>query len=535
MDYTKITPWAAMNSSGLGTGSILDKLNTTNPDQLAGLTAKLKSANPFTNTSATLRGGLLKDFGKGVVGGLNKFGESLNIGGVGGLVTAGLGLFDTAQIEDKTQRKIGMADAGVDAVSAGLSFIPGFGTAAGAALKLVNGIGGKLIKTPNAAKQYAVNDEVARSGAMTGIASNANNTNSTVGAYKGAGLIGKLFGKKDMVGAVSKSNTLMNMGQAVLNQNKAALDQATTSSNMFSTRTSMIQDGGNDVYNNIRYGKKGGKLSKFLLETKKLQQGGKVTLVEATKRYATEKEKEVWTKFLEFVKKQSPTGVSDNGEGINSENWSVFENANKTGYRFEDIMPIIKNTIDANQQIDITKLNGETPNLDVNNINFNEKFYQKVKSLNKSMEKPEDKPNFNVTPLPDEPEEIDDSNPFEEESETNKKAELFQKGGVLKKNVIVSGALHARKHDLKSVKGYEDAEITTKGVPVITQNADGGSIQQHAEVECEEIIFNLETTKKLEKLMKDGSDEAKIEAGKLLVKEILSNTQDKSGLIKSID
>ena len=36
-------------------------------------------------------------------------------------------------------------------------------------------------------------------------------------------------------------------------------------------------------------------------------------------------------------------------------------------------------------------------------------------------------------------------------------------------------------------------------------------------------------TKKIEELMKDGSDEAMIEAGKLLVSEILDNTQDNTG------
>ena len=86
-------------------------------------------------------------------------------------------------------------------------------------------------------------------------------------------------------------------------------------------------------------------------------------------------------------------------------------------------------------------------------------------------------------------------------------------------NLIPEGALHARKHNM-DVEG-----ITPKGIPVVS-HSEGGGIEQQAEIEREEIIFRLEVTKKLEELAKDGSDEAAIEAGKLLVDEILYNTID---------
>lgn len=106
----------------------------------------------------------------------------------------------------------------------------------------------------------------------------------------------------------------------------------------------------------------------------------------------------------------------------------------------------------------------------------------------------------------------------------------FKNGGTF--NVIPSGALHAHKHHLEDVdEKFED--VTTKGIPVITENEEG--IVQHAEVEKEEIIFNLEVTKQLEKLMQDGSDKAAIEAGKLLVHEILENTVDNTGLLNKIE
>lgn len=107
----------------------------------------------------------------------------------------------------------------------------------------------------------------------------------------------------------------------------------------------------------------------------------------------------------------------------------------------------------------------------------------------------------------------------------------FKNGGTV--NVIPDGALHAHKHHLEDVDEKFE-EVTTKGIPVITEEK-GGDIKQHAEVEREEIIFNLEVTKQLEKLMQDGSDEAAIEAGKLLVHEILENTVDNTGLLNTVE
>lgn len=91
-------------------------------------------------------------------------------------------------------------------------------------------------------------------------------------------------------------------------------------------------------------------------------------------------------------------------------------------------------------------------------------------------------------------------------------------------NVIPEGALHARKHHMENTDG-----LTQKGIPVVDNKGE-----QQAEIELNEIIFNLEVTQKLEELCKDGSDEAAIEAGKLLVQEILFNTEDRTGLIKTL-
>lgn len=101
-----------------------------------------------------------------------------------------------------------------------------------------------------------------------------------------------------------------------------------------------------------------------------------------------------------------------------------------------------------------------------------------------------------------------------------------QEGGSI--NVIPEGALHAHKHNM-DMEG-----ITPKGIPVVS-NKEGGEVEQQAEIEREEIIFRLEVTKKLEELEKKfydsetsqkEKDECALEAGKLLVEEILYNTQD---------
>ena len=98
-----------------------------------------------------------------------------------------------------------------------------------------------------------------------------------------------------------------------------------------------------------------------------------------------------------------------------------------------------------------------------------------------------------------------------------------------KMNIIPDGALHAHKHHLEEIdEKFEN--VTSKGIPVISDTG-----QQFAEIEREEIVFLAEVTKKLEKLAQDGSDKAALEAGKLLVEQIILNTEDRTGLINKIE
>lgn len=101
------------------------------------------------------------------------------------------------------------------------------------------------------------------------------------------------------------------------------------------------------------------------------------------------------------------------------------------------------------------------------------------------------------------------------------------------KNLIPEGALHKNKHHIEDTK-----EFTQKGIPVIDKQND-----QQAEIEKEEIIFTKEVTDKLEELYKlyysddktqKEKDNAAIEAGKLLTKEIMLNTDDRAGLMDKL-
>ena len=100
------------------------------------------------------------------------------------------------------------------------------------------------------------------------------------------------------------------------------------------------------------------------------------------------------------------------------------------------------------------------------------------------------------------------------------------------KNVIPEGALHKNKHHMEHAEG-----LTKKGIPVVDEDGE-----QQAEIEHSEIIFTLEVTKKLEEYYEifyseestnKQKEQAALDAGKLLVYQILENTEDRTGLIES--
>ena len=108
-----------------------------------------------------------------------------------------------------------------------------------------------------------------------------------------------------------------------------------------------------------------------------------------------------------------------------------------------------------------------------------------------------------------------------------KRVTAFKDGGVIgvDSNVIPEGALHKELNHMENYNEELDKVITDKGIAVVTTDKDG-KVEQVAEIEKEEIVFRLELTKKIEELWHNGSQEAMLKAGKLLVKEIMGNTDD---------
>lgn len=118
------------------------------------------------------------------------------------------------------------------------------------------------------------------------------------------------------------------------------------------------------------------------------------------------------------------------------------------------------------------------------------------------------------------------------------RTQQFKEGGKLLPNVIPSGALHKDLNHLVDVNSDLNGQITKKGIPVISIE-DGGDINQHAEIEREEITFSKPVTEQLEEFYNDynknENEEIALECGKFLVDQILKNTIDKAGLIKKVD
>ena len=108
-----------------------------------------------------------------------------------------------------------------------------------------------------------------------------------------------------------------------------------------------------------------------------------------------------------------------------------------------------------------------------------------------------------------------------------------------KKNVIPEGAFHSRKNNI-----HEDyaEHVTKKGIPVITKDKEG-KVTQHAEVERNDIIFHKEATDTMETLYEKFKkadtqkikDEIMIECGKYIADQILVNTDDRTGIIETIE
>ena len=120
----------------------------------------------------------------------------------------------------------------------------------------------------------------------------------------------------------------------------------------------------------------------------------------------------------------------------------------------------------------------------------------------------------------------------QKKEEPTQVVEAFKEGGQM--NVIPEGALHARKNNMEGA----GEDFTAKGIPVVDNNGE-----QQAEIEKNEVIFTKDLTDFIENNLKkfnseetsnSEKDEIAIKVGKRLVKELLTNTDDRTGLIEEV-
>lgn len=467
---------------------------------------------------------------------------------------------------NQQQKNMATVDAGVDTAADVAGMFGPVGSAIGAGMKIVNAVGGALMGTPKSIKDFGLNDTVGASSSFGGVTSDAQETDATADSYSQAGLAGKLFGKKKLLNSVKKSNMQQGLASGVLDASKLAKDSAASSTNMFSTRNqNKLQNTGMFSNGSVQMGQEGGVLDRYIklsqtaktLNVKliakkaiaKHQLGGNVIAMNRTEEpklaspvipvapavkapFGAE-QRELWNRFTDFVKDKGYKGnpeLDNRDKTLSRDLWDQYATSSNIDVPYDEFIPRVQEQITGyrNKAIDLLKSGKsqiEGYDGDINKFDFDNGFMKGLSQIDgwagsktTSWRFPNEKV---INPITKQP------------TKENNIIYSRKDGGVM--NVIVDGALHARKHDLKDHENFLDANITLKGIPVVTKS-EGGEIKQHAEVEVNELILHLELTKKLEALLEEDTDESAIEAGKLLAKEIVKNTKDsKSKILKSVE
>src|SRR5690606_26271938 len=138
---------------------------------------------------------------------------------------------------------------------------PGFGTAIGAGIQLVNKLGGAFVKQPAFMKNYTTNQNVVQNAAaFGGVAANAQDAESTAQTYNTSGLVGKLVGRNNSTrNRFQRATDQQIATQGILDENTIAKENM-ASADLFSTRNAMNLQG--NIWNrgNILFGKQGSKI-----------------------------------------------------------------------------------------------------------------------------------------------------------------------------------------------------------------------------------------------------------------------------------
>lgn len=467
--------------------------NKLTKDLTGSLTSVIGNSSSYQTAikAADKAKGITGLFGK--AGGLSKANNALSksVGGmpsVGGLVTSALSVTDKfiPQAEDKASKITSGVFNGLSTVA---SFVPGIGTLASVALKGLGSLFGAGVKS---VKGNTANELVDTSSSYTG---------EDALASKKFGLLG-LRGAKKYAGLVTRRQYNRDLAANVLQEGKDDL-LASNNVQQYQMRDTLSKNGDDWMYT-LR-AKQGTKIKEVKrlssLYSKKLQQGGNVkkrSILELID-YA----KQVNPRFIQRLS-EPPRGINFiDDEGQPNIGSHYLESANNIVYpRIQEINGKLK------------FLNSE----DAYNTALKTGNYLKFNSEEEAID-------FGKGYKQGWPEFFKD---YDEKTVIE-----YKNGGSI--NVIPEGALHARKNNLTEINPELEG-ITKKGIPVISKE-EGGEMIQHAEIERSEIIFNLETTKKLESLReqynksedKTEKDNLAIEAGKLLAQQIMENTIDNTG------
>lgn len=463
------------------TGSLTSVIGNSSPYQAA-----IKAADKTKKITGL--------FGK--AGGLSKASNTLNkeiIKGSGlSIGSAANGVLSIAdrfipQAEDKASKITSGVFNGLSTVA---SFVPGIGTLASVALKGLGSLFGAGVKS---VKGNAANELVDTSSSYTG---------EEALASKRFGLLG-LRGARKYAGLVNQRQIERDLAANVLQEGKDDL-LASNNVQQLQMRDTLSKNGGDWMYM-TRAGKFGMKIKEAKrlssLYDKKLQQGRNVK-----KRSILE--------LIDYAKQVNPRFIQRLSEPARGINFIDDEGQPTIGSHY----------LESTDNIVYPR---------IQEINGKLKFLNSEDAYNTALK------TGNYLKFNSEEEAIDFGEGYKQgwpeffKDYDEKTVIEYKNGGSI--NVIPEGALHARKNNLTEINPELEG-ITKKGIPVISKE-EGGEMIQHAEIERSEIIFNLETTKKLESLReqynksedKSKKDNLAIEAGKLLAQQIMENTIDNTG------
>ena len=269
------------------------------------------------------------------------------------------------------------------------------------------------------------------------------------------------------------------------------------------------------------------------------------------------KEKDCWTYTKNSQKREQP--IEDKGEqvidsfqrggkskrniefNVPSDLFEIDENGDYLYWGDDDrAIKWLKNNKDFTKQYKQwgTPENGEKTRL-VNKKRYNQLWFEKNKDAIFKSLRTTGFPNledYQFTTPDGNPAKIADGKftPDGQQLYETPEGELYtmKQGGQM--NVIPEGALHARKNNMEGA----GEDFTAKGIPVVDNKGE-----QQAEIEKNEVIFNKDLTDFIENNLKkfnseetsnSEKDEIAIKVGKRLVKELLTNTDDRTGLIEEV-